>query len=244
MAIIILQHSPIGTPGRLGLTLRDHGFKLDIRRLDLPFSRTNPHVPVDFDNVDGVVSLGGPQNVGDSHPWMQPEIEFLRETHKRQLPLVGICLGHQLIAEALGGKVGPMDKPEWGFTETFQYPVANTDVVLSGVPWTSRQFQAHAQEVKELPIGATLLQSSSQCKVQSFRAGLRTYSFQYHLECDKDMVNRFAETSRDELSASGLDTGAIKAQADQHYDRFAVVSDRLCVNLAAFLFPVGRLVMA
>jgi GMP synthase-like glutamine amidotransferase len=244
MAIIILQHSTLGTPGRLGLTLRDHGFKLDIRRLDLPASRTNPHVPVDFDNVDGVVSLGGPQNVGDAHSWMQPEIDFLRETHKRQLPLVGICLGHQMIAAALGGKVGPMASPEWGFPEANQLPVANTDIVLAGVPWSSRQFQAHAQEVTELPPGATLLQSSVQCKVQSFRAGLRTYCFQYHFECDKEMVAKFADSSREELAAAGLDAGAIKTQADQHYDRFAVVSDRLCVNLAAYLFPVGRLVMA
>jgi len=244
MAIIIFQHSPLGTPGRLGLTLRDHGSKLDIRRLDLPPSRTNPHVPADFDNVDGVVSLGGPQNVGDAHPWMQPEIEFLRETHKRQLPLLGICLGHQLIAAALGGKVGPIEKPEWGFQEVRQLPIANTDTVLAGMPWTTRQFQAHGQEVKELPPGATLLESSTQCKVQSFRAGLRTYSFQYHFECDREMTTRFAESSRDELALLGLDPGAIKAQGDQHYDRFAVVADRLCVNIAAFLFPVGRLVPA
>lgn len=244
MAIIIFQHSPLGTPGRLGLTLRDHGFKLDIRRLDLPASRTNPHVPADFDNVDGVISLGGPQNVGDAHAWMQPEVEFLREAHRRQLPLLGVCLGHQLIAAALGGKVGPMEKPEWGFPDVNQLPVANTDTILAGIPWTSRQFQAHAQEVKELPPGATLLQSSAQCKGQAFRAGLRTYAFQYHFECDKEMVAKFADSSRDELATLGLDAAAIRTQADQSYDRFAVVADRLCVNLAAYLFPVGRLVMA
>ena len=244
MAIIVFQHSPLGTPGRLGLTLRDHGAKLDIRRLDLPASRTNPHVPVDFDNVDGVISLGGPQNVGENHPWMAPEIEFLRETHKRQLPLLGVCLGHQLIAHALGGKVAPMDKPEWGFPVVNQLPVANTDTILAGVPWSSRQFQAHAQEVKELPPGTTVLQSSDACKIQAFRGGLRTYAFQYHFECDRDMVMKFAESSRDELAALNLTTADVKTQADQHYDRFAVIADRLCVNLATYLLHVGKKAVA
>lgn len=244
MNILILQHSSLGTPGRLGLTLRDHGSKLDIRRLDRPASRTNPHVPTDFDNVDGVVSLGGPQNVGDDVPWMQPEIEFLREAHKRQLPLLGICLGHQLIAHALGGKVGAMEKPEWGFPLVRQHPVANTDIILAGVPWCSGMFQAHAQEVKELPPGATLLQSSQACNVQAFRAGLRTYAFQYHFECDRDMVMKFAESSRDELTTIGLTPADIKSQAEQEYDRFAVIADRLCVNLASFLLGVGKRAVA
>lgn len=237
MAIIVFQHFARGTPGRIGVTFRDHGLQLDIRRLDLPESASNPHFPSDFDEVDGVISLGGPQNVGDADAWIRPEIEFLKEAHARQLPVVGVCLGAQLIAAALGGKVAPMSKPEWGFPVVSQHPVANTDTILSGVPWKIRQFQSHGQEITELPPGATLLQSSEQCKVQCFRAGIRTYAFQYHFECDKDMVVSFAENSQDELRACGLDLGAIKAQADEHYDRFGIVSNRLCVNLASYLFP-------
>ncbi len=207
-------------------------------------SRTNPHVPADFDNVEGVVSLGGPQNVGEDHAWMQPEIEYLREAHKRQLPLLGVCLGHQLIAHALGGKIGAMEKPEWGFPMVNQHAVANTDIILAGVPWSSRQFQAHGQEVKELPAGATLLQSSEGCRVQAFRAGLRTYAMQYHFECDRDMVKKFAESSKDELPAAGMTPGDVQVQVDQHYDRFAVIADRLCVNLAAYLLGVGKKAVA
>ncbi|MGE3107832.1 MAG: type 1 glutamine amidotransferase [Phycisphaerales bacterium] len=244
MSIIVFQHSPLGTPGRLGLTLRDHGFRMDIRRLDLPATRTTPHVPADFDNVDGVISLGGPQNVGDDLPWMKPEMEFLKEAHARRLPVIGICLGHQLLAHALGGSVGPMEKPEWGFPAVDQHPIANTDIILVGVPWSSRQFQAHGQEVKQLPAGATLLQSSHVCQVQAFRAGLRTYAFQYHFECDREMVRNFAESSVDELSGIGLSPADIKAQADEHYDRFAVIADRLCVNLATFLLGAGKKAVA
>jgi GMP synthase (glutamine-hydrolysing) len=249
MAIIVFQHGRDVGPGRLGLTLRDHGAQLDVRRLDLD-ARTRGlpagtgvsgkgGVPPDFDNVDGVISLGGGQNVGEIHPWMPAEVEFVKEAHARQLPLVGVCLGHQLVAHALGGKVAPMTKPEYGFTTVTQLPIANTDTILAGIPWTTHQFQSHSQEVKELPPGATLLQSSAACKVQCFRAGLRTYCFQYHFECDRPSVELLC---RDDaaLAAAGLDMTLVKSQADEHYASFARLADRLCVNLAAYLFYVGR----
>lgn len=237
MAIIVFQHFATGTPGRIGVTFRDHGLNLDIRRLDLPQSAANPHFPADFDDVDGVISLGGPQNVGDPHPWLETEMAFLREAHNRKLPVVGVCLGAQLIAAALGGKVGPMPKPEWGFPVVSQHPVANTETILAGIPWRARFFQSHAHEIKELPPGATLLQSSEACKVQSFRVGLRTYAFQYHFEADLEMARTFAEGSRDELAAAGLDLAAINAQADEHYERSALLANRLTVNIASYLFP-------
>ncbi len=103
MAIVVFQHADECRPGRLGLTLRDHGFRLDIRRVD-----RGDAIPPDFDNIDGVVSLGGPQYVTDSHAWIQRELDFLAKAHERGLPVVGICLGAQLIGKALGGEVGPM----------------------------------------------------------------------------------------------------------------------------------------
>lgn len=237
MAIIVFQHFAAGAPGRIGVTFRDHAIKLDIRRLDLPKSVRNPHIPPDFDNVDGVISLGGPQNVGDPLPWMDAEMEFIRQAHMRQLPVVGVCLGAQLIATALGGKVAPLPRPEWGFPVVSQLPVANTDTILAGIPWHTRQFQAHAWGVQELPPGATLLQTSEACKVQSFRAGIRTYAFQYHFECDREMVTTYASGSGAELGAAGLDAASLAAQADEHYPRFATLADRLCVNIVSYLFP-------
>ncbi len=244
MPILVLQHAASCSPGRLGLTLRDHAGQLDIRRLDLPESRSNPHVPKDFDNIDGVISMGGPMNVGDALPWMQAEIEFLRETHKRQVPLVGVCLGAQMIAHALGGKVAPMTKPEWGFPVVSQLPIANTETILAGIPWRTRQFQAHGQGIAELPPGATLLQTSEACKVQSYRIGLRTYAFQYHFECDREMVNSFMAGSTAEIAAAGLSAAQVSAEADEHYPRFATLADRLSVNISSFLFPVKQKVVA
>lgn len=237
MAILIFQHTPTEHAGRLALTLRDHARRLDVRRLDLPESRANPHVPTDFDGVDGIISLGGPMNVGDDLPWMPRQMEFLAAAHKRNLPIVGICLGAQLIAKALGGDVQPMaDGPEWGMADVTQFPIANTETILAGIPWVAPQFHAHGQEVATPPPGATVLQRSERCKVQSFKAGLRTYGFQYHFECDLAMIEDFLFADDPQMAAAGIDPQHAMQEARMQYEMFARSSDRLCVNITECLF--------
>lgn len=230
MAIIVFQHSDIGRPGRLGLTLRDQAFRLDIRRLD-----KGDEIPVDFDDIDGVVSLGGPQNVGGPEPWLRREIEFLKEAHARALPIVGICLGHQLLGAALGAEVGPMELPEAGLLPLNITPAGQTDSILAGIAWRSPQFQIHSYEVKSVPAEATLLASTTKCKVQAMRAGLRSYGFQYHFECDRSMIDAYARECRTELHKAGLTTEELARQCEQSYEMFARLGDRLCLNIATCL---------
>jgi GMP synthase (glutamine-hydrolysing) len=243
MPIVVLQHAASDPIGRLGPVLRDHALKLDIRRLDLAGSGARSaeqtSVPVDLDGVDGVISLGGPMNVGDDTPWMQAELALIRAAHARQLPVLGICLGAQLVASALGGEVGA-GTPEFGFCEIKQTPPGNTDRILAGVPWTARVFQAHAQEVKKLPEGATILQSSAACRVQCFSVGLRTYGFQYHFECDKPGIDTFlADRWSQELMAKlGLGPGDVQRQRDEHDDAYTRLGKRISTNIASFMFPL------
>jgi GMP synthase (glutamine-hydrolysing) len=239
MAIVVFQHGEHVGPGRFGVTLRDHGFALDIRRVDLPASAGGRPVPTDYDNVDGILALGGEQNVGDPYPWLEQEAAYIKGAHERQLPVIGICLGSQLIAHALGGQVGPMAAPEVGFHDVMLNPTGQVEPLLGGMAWNSPQFCSHGYEVKQLPAGATLLASSKACKVQIYKAGIRTIGIQYHPECDRVSIRRFCAgcTLMPKVS---LTQGDIEAQADKHYEMFARLSDRLAVNLATLLFPVAK----
>lgn len=239
--ILIFQHGGDVGPGRLGATLRDHGFNLDIRRVDLPSDGGGKPVPPDLDNVHGVISLGGHQNIDESHPWLQAEIEFIRAAHGANLPVVGVCLGAQLLTTALGGRVAKLDRPAVGFHEVNILPPGQTDTILAGVPWRSMQFHTNAFGVEELPEGATTLASSEACSVEVFKVGFRTYAFQHHFEYDRHMIDRATDASRGLLTEAGMTAEQVGEQADRYYRRTAQINDRLCVNIATYCFPFSRL---
>jgi len=243
MRILVFQHSKLDTPGRLGATLRDHGFKLDIRRVNLPPENGGAPVPTDLDNVGGVISLGGPFYTRDidNTPWMQAEADFIKRAHDAQLPVVGICLGAQLIAHALGGKVEAMERPELGFHPVSILVPGQTDTMLAGIPWNSPQFHVHSDHVTEPPSGATVLAKSDACPIQAFKAGLRTYAFQYHFETDRPGITAFAKTNAGQFASVGLSPEVVERQAEEHYPMFARIGDRLSLNLATYSFPFERL---
>jgi GMP synthase (glutamine-hydrolysing) len=232
MPIIVFQHDAKNKPGRLGMTLRDHAFKLDIRRLD-----QGAPIPGDFDDVDGVISLGGTANVDDKYGWLEKERVFLREAHERGLPVVGVCLGAQLIAEALGGEVQKAPNREAGFVDVRMLPVAHSDTILSGIAWNSPQFSLHRYAISTLPEGAVRLAESAHCEVQAFRAGMRTYGFQYHFEADRPMMDELLADARSDLQGAGLSTDEFSRDAEKKYEMFARLGDRLCVNIATYLIP-------
>lgn len=239
--ILVIQHGEMG-PGRLGSTLRDHAFRLDIRRVagvDHP-----DRLPPDLDGVHGLVVLGGPQSVGDQLPWMEQERAIIREAHDRSLPIVGICLGHQMIAAALGGTVERMPTPEWGLTKVSLTVPGQTESTLGGMPWDTMQFQSHADAVVEAPPGATVLASSERCGNQIMRVGQRTFGFQFHFEADLPTIDRYAAIDTELMSLAGVEREPAMALIRERYDRFATVADRLCVNMATYLFPFHALTRA
>ena len=178
MAVVVIQHGPSTGAQRLGAALRDYGHRLRVISL-----HERDALPADLDDVDGVVITGGPQSATDDHDWLEPEKEFLRGADAAGLPVVGICLGSQILAAALGGEVGPVeDGIELGWHEVTLTPVGTDDAVHAGIAWRSMQFHWHRQQVTETPPGARVLASSERCPVQSWATGLRTYGFQYHPE--------------------------------------------------------------
>lgn len=239
--ILVIQHGLAQGTGRLGATLRDHGFRLDIRRVHASPGEGGDPLPADLSNVHGIVSLGGPQNVDESHWWITRELELIRAAHARNLPVVGLCLGHQLIATALGGKIERLPQPEIGFHRLSLTIPGQTETMLAGVPWDTDVFFSHAYAVTTPPPGAVVLAASERSRVGIFRVGMRTYGFQHHLEADQPMIEAISGEASGLMGLAGLSAAALGAQVDQHYAMFARASDRICVNLATYAFPYHEL---
>jgi GMP synthase-like glutamine amidotransferase len=239
MAIVVFEHHPLETAGRLGIVLQELGHRLDI----LPLYE-DASVPADFDGVDGILVMGGPQDTDqqDQHAWMTPEIDYIREAHKRDIPVVGICLGAQLIATALGGEVGRMEQREIGFGNVKSSFFGTTDPIHAGIPWDTMQFHAHGCEVTKAPPGGTPipLSSSKQCKCQAFRVGLTTYGFQYHFEWTRPMIQEILADDPDFYGSGPTDIDTIRASIDEYYDLYRHLGDRLSRNIVNLLYPVDK----
>lgn len=230
--ILVLQHSDLCAPGRLGRVLIEHGRVLDVRRVDRDGEAA---LPGDLREHAGVLSLGGPQNVTEGHGWMAGEMALLRRAHEAGLGVVGICLGHQLFAAAMGGRVAPMETPEVGFHAVELTAPGRDDPVLAGQQWSAMQFCSHGQEVVEAPPGAKALARSAACKVQAFRMGARSYGFQYHFEWTRRMVEATSASDDTLLCRCGLTLKDIDEQCASHYARFEETGERLCGQIATMI---------
>ena len=236
MAIIVFEHSATTGALRLGATLRDYGHML---RVIGP--KDHDEIPGDLDEVDGVVTTGGPQSVNDDHPWLESEIRFLQAAHEVDLPIVGICLGNQVLAKALGGEVGELTAGiELGWHEVSLTDAGRDDILHAGLGWKSMQFHWHSQQVIKPPPGARVLAESKRCPVQSWALGLRTYAFQYHPEVYPETIDIWAEDEPEALEEAGLLLDQLNDQTREHYPAFERLTARLFEAISLLLMPADR----
>lgn len=185
MRILVFQHLAIEHPGVFRRFWRDAGYKSTTVEID-----EGEPIPA-FDGFDLLMVMGGPQDVWqeDHFPWLVQEKAAIRRwVVEMKKPYLGICLGHQLLASALGGRVGKMPAPEVGLAPVTLTNDGMSDPVLKGFPQTVEAFHWHGAEVAEPPAGATVLASSALCKVQAMRCGQHAYGFQYHCEIESSTV--------------------------------------------------------
>lgn len=217
----------------MGLTLRDHGFRLDQRRIDLQGEHA---IPMDMDGAQGLIILGSPAEPTADLPWITRTLNLIRLAHEAEMPVIGLCMGHQLIARALGGTVEKLPATSLGFEPVELTVAGQTETLLAGIPWKVPMFQSHDFHVSKAPPGATVLARSATTPVECFKVGIRTFGCQYHYEFDRPGITRHVATL-----GRGLSLDILEAQLDAHYSMFARASDRLCVNLASFAVPFDRL---
>jgi GMP synthase (glutamine-hydrolysing) len=188
--LLVFQHVPYEPLGTLDAQFRAAGFR--IRYVN--FSRQR-RVDLDVRRYHGLVVLGGPMSVYDSdrYPHLQLEVEAIRLTIDAGVPVLGICLGAQLIAAALGGRVLPNPTKEIGWSEVMPTKAGRKDRLFSCFTDREKIFQWHG-DTFHLPAGAELLAESPLCKNQAFCYGEHVYGLQFHLEVDEALIERWLGT--------------------------------------------------
>ena len=236
MAILVIQHSKISDPGLLGDSLRSHGQRVRIVRVDL-----GQPLPNDLDDVHGLISLGGPQSANGNDPWVAPELELMREAHARQVPVLGLCLGAQMLAKALGGEVSTMTKPELGWVAVRAAGIGVEDVLHAGIGWTQYVFESHDDHVSKLPEGATIVMKGEVCPVQAFRVGALSYGIQYHPEWTRETILGEIDAATDaELAVIGTTKANLRQATAEHYPAAERNAKRVFELANLLLFPAGR----
>ena len=185
--ILVFQHVPYEPLGTLNPQLKNAGFR--IRYVN--FSREPEALPR-LDGYHGLVVLGGPMGAcqTDRHPHLTTEIELIQQAVHLRLPVLGICLGAQLLARALGAKVQPSSRPEIGW-HTISIPEqARQDPLFRHFRPSQKIFQWHS-DTFALPRGAIHLASSEVCPNQAFKYGDNAYGLQFHLEVDSQLIMRW-----------------------------------------------------
>lgn len=208
---------------------------------------TGASVPKELPQGDVLVVMGGSMGVGDvadpRFPFLAPEIELLRRLTAEDRPVLGICLGAQLLAAALGARVYPLqvgDPParvcEVGWGAVTLVRSAAEEPVLSGLNESEVVVHWHG-DTFDLPPGATLLASSLVCPQQMFRAGQRAFGLQFHVEVDASDVLLWLSEDEDFVRQANGPAGASRIREDtaRYMPRHRVVGDRLIDNLLAAL---------
>jgi GMP synthase-like glutamine amidotransferase len=191
--LTIFRHISCEGPGYLAEVLE----RLTVPYRIIKIDKDDP-LPASTDGSSGLVFMGGPMSVNDPLPWIEQELSLIQEAQERELPVLGHCLGGQLICKALGGTISTNPVKEIGW-----YPVTRTATPaasdwLRDIPATATLFHWHG-ETFSIPEGAQLILENDNCAHQAFAIG-NTLALQCHVEMTAPMVSEWAALYQDELA--------------------------------------------
>ncbi|MBC6439885.1 MAG: type 1 glutamine amidotransferase [Rhodospirillales bacterium] len=220
MRFLVFQHIAVEHPGIFRDLMREHGIAWDAVELDEgePIPSLAPY--------DALIVMGGPMDVFDEDelPWLAPEKAAIREAVRaRNMPYFGFCLGHQLLADSLGGTCERMARPEVGILPVELTAEGRRDPLMAGIADSFPALQWHGVAVTTLPEGGVSLAQSPACAIQAQRVGQHACGVQYHVEMTATTVREWAAVpaygkALDAVMGEGalerLDTACASGMAD------------------------------
>ncbi|MCD6486179.1 MAG: type 1 glutamine amidotransferase [Syntrophobacterales bacterium] len=183
--VLIITHVEAEGPGTLGDFLQSFE-DLKIQRAKL---YNGEKLPYAARNLDAIVTMGGPMNVHDEdeYPFLKEETEVLKQAIDANTPILGICLGAQMIARACLAPVNKALEKELGWKNVSLTDSSRRGILFQGIADKMRVFQWH-EDTFEIPYGGSLLATSGECSNQAFRYG-NAYGLQFHVEVTRDMLS-------------------------------------------------------
>jgi GMP synthase (glutamine-hydrolysing) len=181
LRVVVFRHVPREGLGLIELELRQRGIQI----VNANLNQEGAAVP-DIRYAAGLIFMGGPMSANDPLPYLEQEIRIMRKAAGRRQPILGICLGAQLLAKALGAEVRRNPLPEVGWFEIQLTDAGAADPILGAMNRTETVLQWHG-DTFDLPEDAVWLASSERCPNQAFRISPNIYGFQFHLEVTPEM---------------------------------------------------------
>ncbi|EDX87732.1 class I glutamine amidotransferase, putative [Synechococcus sp. PCC 7335] len=225
MNILVIQSSPLDPIGVFGERLVHRGATLSVW-----LTEKEPMPPLG--SYDGLVVLGGAMNAheDDKFPHLRSAVDLIQKFHHENKPIVGICLGAQLIARAFGSRVYTHTAPELGFGSVRLVKSEHLDDWLKELPNELFLMQWHF-DTFDLPPKATLLMTNDVCRHQAYRIGKNIYGFQFHFEVTAEIVMSWLSMKNDwiETNYPHLDE-QIKAQVEAYGDLSAQFARHVADN--------------
>jgi len=198
--ILVIQNIECESLGSLANLFELDGFNLTILN-----SQSNL-IPTDLSSYSGIIILGGPMSVYDNYVFLKNEQKLIKKAVDMKIPILGICLGSQLIAEAMGGKVYPGNLKEIGWHDVEITENGSRDIFNGIATLKNTVFQWHG-DTYELPKSATIL-AKSDAYIQAFR--IKTaIGIQFHIEVDESMIEEWLKVYSKEVSDLNLDKSEI-----------------------------------
>lgn len=212
--VVVLQHAECEGPGILLDALAARKLPVRMVRGDL-----GQPIPKDLSATSALIVMGGPMGVYEHtrYPFLRDEIRLIESAVKENLPVMGICLGSQLIATALGATVRQGSRKEIGWYPVQLEPAASADPLFAGVPARFEGFHWHG-DVFDLPAGATALAHSDLTACQAFRYA-SAHGILFHMEGTEASIAGMVQAFPEELAEAGGSAESIAASTSRHLAR-------------------------